>query len=194
MWAVNGANISPPVDLSSRASRGGRGLGSLTLQPGTVPEFDQSIPKVRRFRVAPGSGFIDLEWDLPAGAEGIIVAAGASRHPQLQLTTDQDGTTSLAVVDGITLFAGTDRFSGRLTVDNGSARFFNIWSFNGIKISRPLTAESRAVAGGIGITADTSLYGAEPESLTSTPATTSDQTNLSDEELQQLLDLLEQQQ
>jgi hypothetical protein len=191
IWVVNGQLMSDPVSVSSTATQGARGLSTLAAQPGTLPEVNRALPRVQRVRAAAGDGFVDLEWDVPAGGiDGVIIAAGNRRHPQLRLQEDQNGDQQLTIADGTELFRGTDRYSGRLRLSNGDARFFSIWTYKDLEVSRPLSAESRAVRGGRGITAQDSLYGEEPEDFQGQAATGG--TGGTGLTLQQLLDLLDQ--
>jgi|GEM_PF-6967114 len=109
------------------------------------------LPRPMRAKAGAGSGFVDVKWQVPDGVDGIIVAVGRSRFPQLKIARDPQGNSAFAVVGGAVIYNGGDDKQLRLKTPNGTICRFNLWTYSGVKVSRAVSLESRAVAGGTGL-------------------------------------------
>jgi len=115
-------------------------------------------PKLSKFQVGPGQGFIDVEWGDPTGVyDAVIVAVGVDRFPVL----DVDGGEVVVVPGtGVEAYRGTN--GRRLTlapVSNGTRRFVVFATYSGEVLSDTTAATTVAVRNGDGINCVESFYG-----------------------------------
>lgn len=116
-------------------------------------------PKVKKFQVGAGDGYIDVEWLAPTGFyDGILLAVGTKMFPRLKPGEGPvvDPDTGQAA-PGAPSTPADSRYT-LPSVTNGEVRFFSIWTYRGLEVSEPHFAQCTAVAGGDGINDDESFF------------------------------------
>ncbi|HUS58563.1 MAG TPA: Ig-like domain-containing protein [Planctomycetota bacterium] len=110
-----------------------------------------SVPGPMRAKAASGSGYVDVKWEVPDGAEGIIVAVGGGEFPKLKVGRDSDGNSAFTIAGGAKVFEGSESKRLRIATPNGTIRRFTLWTYAAGKVSRAVSLETRAVAGAAGL-------------------------------------------
>jgi len=160
IWTFAGTDVSEPVYVATRASRGGRGIVKSLNPPGPGPQpGGPTLRRPAKLQVASGDGYADIEWVAATGNfDGVVVAVGSRTFPKLEQVND-NGTLKLVVTRGTEVYRDDGKVRIRLVTANGGKRLCCVWTYKGIEYSRPLCASTRASRGGRGLSKRESFYG-----------------------------------